>query len=483
MATETGSASGRSPQVRDAEPTVRWSVAVLAISGIVSCTKHVSPGALPPTPVLGPPAAVYSSTVTASIIGHLEISGQAYGQPFGTPTNTAVDADGNITDGRSGDEPARSCGSRWTQSQARASASLTVQNDVVRRAFGFGAAVDAFAKGGFWRGKVLLVCKGSNNTVASANATAGGTINLSFNANPDVTDQLIIRTEGTTRAQMGLRVTDGAGADIPLHDLPNGIGTTVELVKPGPYTVLASVATSARNGGGGNAFDEHPARMSISVQSLRDAINLGYGTPAGPKYLVPLSVGIALGDLLQLIRDSLFTDHGRFYPCAKPNACKDKKSSGIYLSNPGVGAGGSGAMVVEADVGGSYWAVVLPFKISGHILMSATPVVERNILRLAGVALDLSSRNFLVQTFSGEIAQRIYEKTGAKRFDLQPKINAAIAKVAAKFPLRWGPACLLLDVPQLEVLGVYTDAATAQLIVMFGLGIKTESGAACVGAR
>jgi hypothetical protein len=465
----------------------------LLLLGCSSCAmlhQTIRPGAITPAPTPQLPSVDYTSTLTAASFGSVSANGTpgsgggSFGGSQASPgADTAADYSGSAT----GNEDSRSCGTGWTQSQTRAGAHFTPQNDLAHRAFGFTLSADAYAKGGFWRSYISVpiighVCHGSNNTVATATSTASARMDLTFNAGVTEPDKLIIRTVGSSASGANLVVKSSTGGVLPLTQLQSNDGVTVELAAPGPYTLTCSISPgTASNGGGGAAVDQRQETFSVSVQSMRDALALGYGQPLMDTFRVPLPVQVTTADLVNEIKTRLFTDSGRWFPCRTLD-CGDDGAKDLYLENPRVAVMG-GNLVIDAHLSGHYSWLFLSPGLTGDLRFIVEPFVDKNTIRFKNPSMELASRNALVKHFGPKAAQALVSRVGSLTFDARPLIDKEMAKIQGKFPIKWGSACLLLKPSEFNVEGfTMTTAPVEAIVVRFGLTLETVSGADCATA-
>lgn len=463
--------------------TTRRLLAALA-GGLFSTTaacsgKVIVPGPISPVPVPTGAQDQWISSLTGTAYGDASVSGSADGLPYGDhKPSSGSDQGVSVSGAVSGDENQKSCGTQATDSQARSDAIFTAQHDAGHRSFGFAMSASTYAKGGFWRGKVLFICRGSNNTLGQSNASVTGRLNLSYNAPTQMVDRLVVRVNGASVADAHVEVTDGNNAKLPLTNLEAG-GVTVLLGQPGPYTVTASIGLHSENGGGGNAFASDSRSVAISVQSMRDALSLGFGAPATDALLVPLPIFVPVENISQLLREQIYNDHGRFYPCKHVAACNGDAQD-LYLENPEVTVQG-GALVVSSHLSGHYcvFLFICP-GLTGNLRLFAKPTVdEHNNLRFDQPTLEVQTSNALVKYASPKVGPRIVQAVASARLALQPKLDSIVQDARRRFPIPWGGACLLLNVTDLTLRGIVLSESPPGLTANFGAGIQVGGDTAC----
>lgn len=466
-----------------------------------------------PSPITAPPAPTdpsvsYQSTLSGSTFGNVSIDGSVGDGPPAF-SNSATSPGGNlpatVANSLTGDEADRSCGTQGTNSNAVASASFTPESDTTLRVFGFGLNVDTAARGGFWRGKDVVICSGSNNTTGKASAKSTGEIRFVYNATPNTSDRIIIRTapppttskltlpstDGTVTIQNGklvIKPVPGATITIPVTPIsvfgPDGkpldlnfMGENMiaDLDLPGPYTVRASITTDASGGGGCQECAQKTHNdIQVSVQSMRDALSLGRADGiVNGDYQIPLPIFATL-DLLQSTLENTFLDkNGRWYPCKSPDSgCTE--ASDVYLSNPKLSIEGAW-VILRVHLDGHFG--VPPFGIQVHtygdIEAYGVPIVENNVIKLQNVQLNSSSDDFIFRYLSARFHDRLLSQLQSRaEYDLTPLLTKQENDLKKIFPFHWGSACIATNFNNVQLSSVIPQTTPAGITTNVKVGIN-----------
>lgn len=417
-----------------------------------------------------------------------DLTGVAFGDAFtratadGAPSTDSKSSDAgqaiSAAAREDGDELKRSCRGQGTQSHAQATAAFQPVAVEGLRQFGFTLSTTTYARGGVWRGQ-FVVCRESHATVAVADASAAGRLDLMFNATGNGSDQLILRVSGATPEEAHLEVRDGQNQLLPLSLVPGATSVATTLAVPGPYSVHASIASHAEDTGGGNAHDRQAMNFSVSVQSMRDALALGYGQEPTSAVMLPLPVFMSADAMTAALDSALFTDNHRLYPCAKVDCGTDRLRE-VYLETPRVSTEGS-SIVLDMQLSGNYQiALNLGAGVSGTIRATAVPVVEHDTLRFEAPSIDVATHNLIVKSRSARFEQKVLDRIRKVRIDLTPRLQAAVARAQDRISAAWGGACLLVAPKDAHVRSVQVVTAAPQGIVAnFGIELSEASADAC----
>ena len=414
--------------------------------------------------------------------GNVAASATSDGAPSTDNKSSAADQAITASARQDGDEVKRSCRSQGTQSHAQATAAFQPSAVGRIRQFGFTLSTTTYAKGGLWRGQFVL-CRESHETVAMADASATGRLDLMFNGNGTGSDQLILRVSGATPDEAHLEVRDGENQLLPLTLLPGATSIATTLARPGPYSVHASIASHAEDEGGGKAHDRQAMTFSVSVQSMRDAMALGYGQEPSSALVIPLPVFMSTDAMTAALDSALFTEDHRFYPCAKVD-CGTDRLRDVYLEAPNVSTN-DGSIVLEMRLGGSYQvALVFGGGVSGTIRATAVPVVEHDTLRFENPSIDLATRNVIVKSRSARFEQKLLERIRKVRIDLAPSLRAAVAGAQGHLSVGWGGACVLVAPRDAHVQSVQVVTTAPQgILANFGIELSESSADGCARTK
>ena len=198
-----------------------WWLAVVA--SLAACQHPAPPpdqAAPAPAPV---PREAYVSDLAGVAFGHAFARATADGAPATDTRSSDGDQAVDATASANGAELERSCRNQGTQSHAQATAAFRPSSVVGVRQFGFTLSTATYAKGGSWR-EQLVLCRGSHNTVATADARANGRVDLTFNASDSASEQLILRVSGATPREAHLEVRDGVPRPVDHQGEPGCAG-------------------------------------------------------------------------------------------------------------------------------------------------------------------------------------------------------------------------------------------------------------------
>jgi hypothetical protein len=166
-----------------------------------------TPGPITPSPGNVGAVPAYQSTISAATFGSVELVGQVRNGGY-NEVASSPGPDQPVSRGASasGNEEQISCGTEANNSNSSASAAFTPQSDSVRRVYGFALQAGARSDDGFWRGKSTVFCKGSNHERAMARAKVQGRVDLTFAANPALTDKIVVRVSGEAASETRIQV-------------------------------------------------------------------------------------------------------------------------------------------------------------------------------------------------------------------------------------------------------------------------------------
>lgn len=430
-------------------------------------------------PVTAPrPEEAYVSDLTAIAFGDAFTRATADGAPATDSRASGADQAIDAAASRDGDELRRSCGSEGAQSHAQATAAFQPLPVLGVRQFGFSLSTTTYAKGGLWRGQ-FVVCRGSHNTLATADARATGRLELTLNASGDASDTLILRVSGATAREAHLEVRDGQNRLIPLRSVPGETWVAATLPRPGAYSVQASIAVHSEHGGSGKAPAQRGTSFSVSVQSMRDALALGFARGPSSAVTLPLPVFMSTDAMSVALDSALFTDQHRLYPCARVD-CGTDRLRDVYLETPRVSTSG-GSVVLDMGMSGSYQvALIFGGGVSGAIRATAVPVVEHDTLRFEAPSIDVATHNLIVKWRAGSFERKLLDRIRNVRIDLTPQLEAAVAKAQDQLSVSWGGACLLLTATEAHVRSVRVVTIAPQGIVAdFDIELSEAPGSAC----
>ena len=454
-----------------------WPVAL--VSTLVACQRPAPADRPAPVPALAPaPREAYVSDLAGVAFGHAFARATADGAPATDTRSSDPDQAVDAAASANGGELARSCRNQGTQSHAQATAAFRPSSVAGVRQFGFTLSTSTYARGGSWR-EQLVLCRGSHRTAAAADARVTGRVELTFNGSDSASEQLIVRVTGATPRDAHLEVRDGQDQLLPLAPVPGETFVAATLVRPGPYSVRASIAAHAEHDGGRGAAGEQATTVSVSVQSMRDALALGYGEAPASTLLLPLPVFLSTDDMSAALDSVVFTDQHRLYPCAKVD-CETDRLRDVYLEMPRVSTEGD-AVALDMRLSGSY-QIALSFGggVSGAIRVTALPVVEHDTLRFEAPSIDVATRNVIVKWRAGRFEQMLLDRIRKARIDLTPQLQAAVAKAREHFAMASAGACLLVAPKEAHVRSVQVVTTPPQgILASFGVELTEASASAC----
>lgn len=472
---------------------VRLAVMVAALAG---CTNTVVPGALSPPAAPPPTFTRYTPSITAHSYGTVHISGSVRNDGYNLVASSAGgDQPVEISHGAYGDE-GKHCGSMWRASQSQSVARFSPQHTLVVRDYGFSLLVDPRAHGGWFRQKSIgPICGEGVDTTGIARADVQGVLQVTFNGEVASKESLIIRIEGSHAHEANVQVKDVSGHVLRLKK-NDGKGFIAELPKRGPYQITASLSAEVSASGDCPTCDgEISKSVTVHVQSMRDALALGFGdalhssfkTPLfHSSFKIPFPVFVSVKDLEEELKNGLFNEEdGRFYPCKPDDEC-GARASLVYLKQPQLSIEGAWVILKAQLAGAAKLWKVFNLEVGGEIYLSGVPKVSRNVLFLESVAIEAQSRNDLVKYVSEEYGDILRAKVqAAARLDLKPMLNKKLEEAQSHFPIKLGNACLILSPTDLNIEAITTrDSPEDQKGIVVQLSLLLQEGHAseCQGS-
>lgn len=466
------------------------SVIALSCMQLAGCaTQKIAYVPVSLVPLPGGQAEEYRSTLTAAAFGTVSVNGgvnrmkgeaQFLDTAISRSPNESVEARGS----RSGDEGTRGCGQQFTNSYAEALASFSVQNSVLTRSYGFNLNTTVQAKGGYNKGVLgvdvplvgnlginvpylgnVNICTRSSETEANATARAEGRLDFNYRAPAEGGDRLNIRLFGNAEgASVQLLNPQGRQVSLGKVGIPGILA--VELKASGPYSLLARIDAGQKGQGAKSPTQPLVKTLTVSVQSQRDALALGYDEPLASSQAIALPIFVPRAEVEKEFKKALFTENGRFYPCRQAKECGDYGRD-VYLFNPQLSFR-AGYIVVRMDIAGTgqFWR--LRPGVSGSVEVAGVPKLVKNKLYLSNVTMETQSRNAIVNFVSDRFGDAALQKLqSVASYDLSGKLAEAVAVANQKFPMRVGPACL----------GLKVDHVRLGQVQVTSEGIKTQAAA------
>ena len=391
--------------------------------------------------------ALYRSHVTAQSLGTVHISGHVHDNGYNfVASSPGGDQPVEVSHSANGDE-GEHCGTGWRRSQSQAVARFTPQNNPAIRDYGFSLLVNPRAHGGWFQHSSLgPVCGQGEHTTGDAQADARGTLHLTFNGKAGTKERLLIRIEGSHAKEANVQLTDVNGKALRLKK--KGKGFVAVLSKQGPYQLTASLSSAASASRGcPTCRSESSKSVSVHVQSMRDALTLGYSHGSQASYKIPFPVFVSVKDLERELKKGLFDKTGgKFYPCLPDEDDCGLNAQKVYLRDPRLSVEGAW-VILRMRLGGhaTIWNVFSP-TVTGEIQLSGIPSVSRNVLFLDSLAIETKSKDDLVNYVSASYGDKLREKVQAKtRIDLKPLLDERLAEARSNFPIKLGSACLMLN--------------------------------------
>ena len=384
------------------------------------------------------------------------------------------------------------------------------QPDSLRRIFGLALNVDAYGRGGFWRGKSTIFCSGSNDTKGEAEATAEGEIRFTYNASANTPDRIIIRSEPPPGILFSYPETlythwnpvtksfESFSHTVTLREIPFTVSgpkgdmwfldtlndnTIVDLDQPGPYTIKVKLHTSA--GGGGGCPDcgskTHQDRR-ISIQSVRDALSLGYSDASSldQSFTFPLPIFVKSDALRATLDKKLFNADGRWYPCGPKDSCYSEAGD-IYLVDPKLEIEGAWIILKVHLDGRIHGPLFTSIHTYGDLVAYGVPAVENNIVELQKVSFEAKSDDWVFNTISSRFHDKVLSLLQSRaQYDLNPLLQEEEAKLNGFFPVPWGSVCLTVDFGTLALSSVIPQTSPEGITANFRVGIKLLQADKCI---
>lgn len=465
------------------------SIGAVMLGLLCACGTHtIRAGDPTPRPASSLPADEYRSNLSARITGSVSVNGRVEGDAYSQSQSSGVNARINLAKSANGNEydhPGQCLSTQKVPSLARSSATVTPQMSEVHRTFGFALDVAARAQNGMWRSRGALpaICTDTHYTEGRARATATGTLQFTFSTPPggSVDDQLLVTLSGPDASHVQLVARTPTGR-IPLQRIATNRFIMVALGS-GNYMIEATLEASAGNR---RSCDQcgHELSAAVSVQSMRDALNLGYGTPGLAAGRIDVPVLVTTDAILAVVQDSLFGGpDGQFYPCRGDDGDCGRYGRLIYLRNPQIRTDGAW-VVIEAELDGNATAWIFRPGVTGHITIAAVPeIVGDSILRLREVQLTTESRNGLVNLVSQRFSQGLVDKIQSRvAVKLNPLLQRATSQLAERFPIPFGPdgqACLDVDLDRLRLRGIEMNNSPDAVLLQFAAETAVRVGEGC----
>lgn len=422
----------------------QWSTLVLSLN---ACTRIIRPGPVDPLPVPAPPGVQpHRPALSVTITGVATGEGGVYNGAFGPAAahSPGPDQAAKLETGIQGAEE-RECGPTYHLSLARVSSVVNPVMDLARAYYSAELFAGLTVQGGFYQNHKLVWCGGHYVTSASATAGAEARVQFAFNPPAGTRDQLLMTLTGTETQRAAISVKGPGGHDVPLQPLPSG-GLAVDLANPGIYLLVANISAKKA------AKDDCPrpecqtsaqATLAVGLQSLRDALTLGYGEPGVAADRFAFSVLMPDTTMTRLVRENVFKERGRFYPCGSGPDCSKQGVTGVYLFEPKISILG-GTLVLESRIGGCYNRFLICVKVSGTVRGYGAVFGDGAHVGANALQLEVDSKNLVVQIGTALLADRIESalRSGVV-VDIGPQLERAKQAVNEKFPIRFdGGLCL-----------------------------------------
>jgi hypothetical protein len=446
-------------------------LATMGLLGLVACERRIVTGPAPSVEApSAPPAEPYRSSLSATVRGTVDGSGTAgrvgsYTKSFNSKPNEAIELKDAVAQG----DEEKECGPTYTVSQARSNASFTPLVNDERRMFGFSLSADVYSRAGVYQTSKLKLgwCSGMYETPSQSTAAAAGEINFSYLPLKDSKDALLLKVTDAKAADVHLRLEGPGGAPVPLHPDRDDF-LRADIAGPGVYVLKASVTASAngrgRTGRLGNSATAKK-KVSVGVQSLRDALAFGFSRPGIAANRFTVRALLPDTTMTRFLIENLFSDttsspgQRRWYPCLRPK-CDEWRAQRVFFTDPKVSVQG-GALVIDMKIGGEaglFRLFGIPFvaTISGTARAYGQPVMSGDTIRYASVVFESVSESLIVQYATAKFADRAIELINEKaRYSTKALVESAKAKVAKAFPIRIeGGVCLSAVLTNIEVPGI-----------------------------
>ena len=287
-----------------------------------------------------------------------------------------------------------------------------------------------------------------------------------------VPDRVVIRT--ISSGPSTLTFLDAGGA--PLPSTPLADNTIVTLNHPGPYSIVGSIASHENSGAEGK--HDHKD-LSVSVQSMRDALALGYSGGVNESFMIRLPVFVSTDTIKQQLAQNVFTNDGKFYPCPSTSDCY-KDAGGVYIEWPQVSTSGAW-LILKVHLSGHVPGFMF-FEpgVTGEITAYGVPIIDNNVLKLDKLMLDINSQNYLVNLAAGRFTDKLTSELQSKaRYDLNTLLDKAKTAASKGFPIPWGSVCLTVDLDSLTASSVIPTSTPDGIQANFTTNIKFITADQC----
>jgi len=452
---------------------------ILACCPLLGCGlfgAEVIPDPIVPTPTTKAPE--YTSSLSAGAFGHASVAGTVTNSNYSTAKDSHVaDEAIDLPGGATGNENKQSC-QGTTATEANSDAQFTPQTDPTRHAYGFSLEAKAFARGGYMRNHGWPQCTGSNNTGAAATTDVEGRLDFTFTPINETVDRLIIRANGDAPSK--LQFLDATGTALPQKQLASGNVVVTDLVQPGSYSLVVGLHSAANppSGGCAGCFARSDQHLTLSVQSMRDALILGHVVPGQNVSTISVPVVVTYDVLIDQLKKRYFTEEGKFFPCHQPSFKCEGEGVDIYLESPSIEAAGS-ALAVKAHISGHYRKWIFNPGVTGDVLVYATPVVANDVLSMSGARLDVRSNDKLIEIGNQLLSDSISGAIGKFTVDLKPIEKSTIDGLQSHFPIQTNGVCFALHPTDLNLVRVTVEPKDIEAFA--NVGISTDSGTVCSG--
>lgn len=351
-----------------------------------------------------------------------------------------------------GDE-LNSCEGRSSRrmSEARISASGVIRVDSACRALSTTLVSSSVAQGG--HGRKGLVCSGHYDSEAHTRASLSGRVELSFTNKIIAEDNVIItlqnesNNEGSVEMGAVLKIVNDTGKEVS-QQLQAGVNI-VPISNNGKLFVECSMTSSGSSAGAGATRPSHA--IHVSVQSMRDALNLCYSQPLTPSSRLVLPVSVKRRDLIEQFNQQILGTDGKLTIDELNGGKEIEHLDYVHFEFFNFEFYGD-EVLVKCHVAAKAKIWLFRPGTSADVYMRAKPVINaENQITFEQVRFDIHSENFLIKVFNEDLVQLVQDKVRNLKIDVSKKTSQIVESINAKFPLKIGPVCVAANVNDLRV--------------------------------
>lgn len=406
-------------------PARRMVAVAVVTASLGGCAAGGAPEAPAPMAEVAAPEALVARapawTITIAAAGEAAASATVGTDRQRRANPLGADGSVSVTASRDGTERTAACGTDFTESRARARASLRAGADSLGAVYQ-SAEIAISARGGNWREKGTLTCGRRRTSPAESSARVGFRLTITAEGEPGFTDRLMVRATGQPASRLALKLVDSAGTDVPLVEAGDG---HTAMIGAGSYVLtgtLQAAVTAAADG----KESELSRRATVQAQGLRAALSAQGGIQTGGLRR-GLEVALPAPVLGEGIGGALLGGADAWRPCPDKSSC-DGRGEDLLVTGASATALGGGARVA-VGLSGKGERVDSLVWVTGLAADSASLRLDR--LVPSGSTLDRRTTEALVPVIAARLAE--------VSIPIEASVRAA---ATAAEPVRWAGTCV-----------------------------------------